>query len=58
MRNKMPKNSIQNMMIIEILTKKKKTVFINNKLNMLPILKELSKLDSNKTQMEYDATSL
>ena len=25
---------------------------------MLPIHKELSKLDSNKTQMDYDATSL
>ena len=24
---------------------------------MLPIHKELSKLDSNKTQMDYDATS-
>ena len=31
---------------------------MNEKLNMLPIHKELSKLYSNKTQMDYDATSL
>ena len=37
---------------------KEKTDYINKKLNMLPIHKELSKLDSNKTQMDYDATSL
>ena len=35
-----------------------KTDYINKGLNMLPIHKELSKLDSNKTQMDYDATSL
>ena len=37
---------------------KEKTDFFNKKLNMLPIHKELSKLDSNKTQMDFDATSL
>ena len=37
--------------------KKKKTDFINKKLNMLPFHKELSKLDLKKTQMDYDATS-
>ena len=37
---------------------KEKTDFINKKLNMLPIHKELSKLDSNKTQIDFDATSL
>ena len=31
---------------------------VNRKVNMLPIHKELSKLDSNKTQMDFDATSL
>ena len=31
---------------------------MNKKLNMLPIQKELSKLNSNKTQMDFDATSL
>ena len=31
---------------------KEKTDLINKKLNMLPILKELSKLDSNNTQMD------
>ena len=38
--------------------KKEKTDFINKKLNMLPIHQELSKLDSNKTRMAFDATSL
>ena len=37
---------------------KVKTKYFNKKLNMLPIHKELSKLDSNKTQMNFDATSL
>ena len=37
---------------------KEKTDYINKTLNMLPIHKELSKLDSNKTQMDIDATSL
>ena len=32
--------------------------YVNRKINMLPIHKELSKLDSNKTQMDFDATSL
>ena len=35
-----------------------KTNYINKKLNMLSIHKELSKLDSNKTQMSYDGNSL
>ena len=37
---------------------KETTDFINKKLNMLPIHKVLSKLNSNKTQMDYDGTSL
>ena len=37
---------------------KEKEKYVNNKLNMLPIHKELSKSDSNKTQMDFDATSL
>ena len=37
---------------------KEKTNYINKKLNRVPIHKELSKLDSNKTQMDFDATSL
>ena len=37
---------------------KEKEKYVNKKLNMLPIHKKLSKLDSNKTQMDYDATSL
>ena len=32
--------------------------YVNKKLNMLSIHKELSKLNSNKTQMDFDATSL
>ena len=40
------------------INQKEKTNYINKKLNMLPIHEELSKLDSNKTQMDYDATSL
>ena len=46
------------MTIIEILVKKKKTDYMNKKLNKLAIHKKLSKLDSNKTQMDFDATSL
>ena len=37
---------------------KEKEKYVNEKLNMLSIHKELSKLNSNKTQMDYDATSL
>ena len=37
---------------------KEKEKFVNKKLNMLSIHKELSKLDSNKTQMDFDATNL
>ena len=37
---------------------KEKADFNNKKINMLAIHKELSKLDSNKSQMDYDATSL
>ena len=35
-----------------------KTDHINKKLNKLPIHKELSKVDSNQTQKDYDANSL
>ena len=35
-----------------------KKKYVNKKLNMLSIHKELSKLNSNKTQMDFDATSL
>ena len=37
---------------------KEKEKYVNKKLNMLPVHKKLSKLDSNKTQMDFDATSL
>ena len=37
---------------------KEKEKYVYRKLNMLPIHKELSKLDSNKTQMDFDTTSL
>ena len=37
---------------------KEKEKYVNKKLNMLSIHKELSKLNSNKTQMDFDATSL
>ena len=50
--------SIHNMGITEILIKRKKTDKINKKLILLPIHKELSKTDLNKTQMVFDATSL
>ena len=46
------------MMIIETLIKKKKKNMLTKKLNMLSIHKELSNLNSNKTQMDFDATSL
>ena len=45
MKNYMQKNWIQNMRIIEKLTERKKTDYINKKLNMLPFHKELLKLD-------------
>ena len=35
-----------------------KEKYVNKKLNMLSIHKELSKINSNKTQMDFDATSL
>ena len=44
-------------MIIEILIKKKKK-YVKRKLNILPILKELSKLNLNKIQRNFDAKSL
>ena len=37
---------------------KEKTDYINKKLNMLPIHKEMSELTSNKTRMDYDANIL
>ena len=37
---------------------KEKTEYVNKKLNMLSLHKDLSKFDSNKTQMDFDATSL
>ena len=37
---------------------KEKTDYINKKLKMLPIHKELSKIDLKKTQMDFDSTSL
>ena len=40
------------------INEKGKTDYMNKKLNKLPIHKKLSKLDSNKTQMDFDATSL
>ena len=40
------------------INEKEKTDFINKKLNMLQIHKEFSNLDSNKIQMDFDATSL
>ena len=40
------------------INQKEKTNYINKKLNMLSIHKELSELDSNKTQMGYDGNSL
>ena len=54
----MQKNSIQKMRIIEIIFKSEKLILLTKELNMLPIHKELSKLDLNKTQMDFDATSL
>ena len=38
--------------------RKEKTDYVNKKLKTLSIHKELSKLNSNKTQMDFDATSL
>ena len=39
------------------MNQEEKTDHINKKLNMLSIHKELSKLDLNKTKMDFDATS-
>ena len=54
----MPKNSDSNYDDFREIDRNEETEFINKKLNMLPIQKELSKLDSNKTQMDYDPTIL
>ena len=40
------------------INQKEKEKYVNKNFNMLPIHKELSKLGSNKTQMDFDATSL
>ena len=40
------------------INEKEKTDYMNKKLKMLPIHQELSKLDLNQTQMDFDATSL
>ena len=40
------------------INQKEKEEYVNKKLNMLPIHKELSKLNSNKTQMAFDGNSL
>ena len=40
------------------LNQEEKSVCINKKRNMLPIHKDLSKLELNKTQIDFDATSL
>ena len=40
------------------INQKEKEKYVNKKLNMLPLHQELSKLDLNKTQMNFDATSL
>ena len=40
------------------INQKEKTEYINKKLNMLPFHKVLSKLNPNKTQMDFNATSL
>ena len=40
------------------INQKEKEKYVNKKLNMLSIHKELSKLDLNKTQKDFDATSL
>ena len=40
------------------INQKEKEKYVNKKLNMLPIHNKLSKLNLNKTQMDYDATSL
>ena len=39
------------------IAQKEKENYVSKKLNMLPIHKELSKFNSNKTQMDFDATS-
>ena len=40
------------------INQKEKIDFINNKLNMLPIHEQLSKLDLYNTQIDFDASSL
>ena len=57
MKNYMQKKLIQSLRIIEIFLKKKEK-YIENKLNMLPIHEQLSKLDLKNTQLDFDATPL
>ena len=53
----MQKSSNQNVMITEILIKKKKK-FFNSKVNSLAIHEQLSELGLNITQMHFNAISL
>ena len=46
------------MIIFGEINREEKMDFINNRLNMLPIHGQLSKLDLNITQMDFDARSL
>ena len=39
------------------INRKEKTDYFNNKLNMLPIHEQLSKLNIKNNQMEFDATA-
>ena len=54
----MQENSIQSMRKTEILIMKKKADSIDKKYYMLPNHEGLSKLGLNKTQLDFDATSL
>ena len=56
-KNFKQKNSIQNLINLEILIERKKTDVTNNKLNILAIHEQLPKLNLNKTYLDFDATS-
>ena len=58
MKNCTLKSSIQEMRIIEIKGRRKKTDFFKKRLHNLPIHEPLSEVDSKKFQMDFDATSL
>ena len=54
----MPKNSIQNMMIMELLVKRKKLNILTINLTCYQFMNSCPKKDKNSIQMDFDGKSL